>query len=552
MTLPKAPRPSRRDKELSDAALTGDKQFLKTKSVKLKDEARSEDEEEEIHRELAPEIKSQKFFRPREAVATRTRQGYVKSNFVAESSSGASESEFDEDENEQDEGRDTEDDDASPDYVQTESATPSPRGKRTIPKDQWKAFQAFTRYQQTPAPSTTSAPSMAANDLAFLATIVSQVSQAIRPAAQSATLDVHNRPAREDIPTFGISLTAPTHENWDDVGELTRVFKPAYDKYRASCGNKHYDTIWETYTPTQRTRLSRFLSKTDASGQFHDYSVEVLAALTNDEFVDLMCKKKGYSTTMQTEAALRKIVFKEPVSSRHNWTNYEVDWTECLAQASKNGTIDPKRLVVIFREGIPDDFFQTDLKQQSHLKTWNDCLTHMQAQIDNAEFVIPWKEACSLREEKRSKQPQQSAAGGGAAQQKHQQQQPHAKPAAQGASDPLTWKNSYGTLNVNPNFIMDLDQNSAKTPCDRCKDGSIHKWPSSLCTSFKDKNKKEIEPKLTMAEVHKRLMQKWTAGFFAAKEPTLRAPHKSPSAQDSVAASAAVADGLKEKVSGKK
>ncbi len=558
-TLQIAPRPSRRDRELANAALTGDKKFLKQKSIKLKDEARSDDDDRDIRRELKPEIKTQNFFRPKEAVPTHTKQGYVRSDFVADSSSSSSESEQDEEDDEQEEDeRNTDDDDESPDYVQTDSLTPSPRGRRSVPKDQWKAFQAFTKSQQNPAPqatATTSLPGMATADLAFLATVVSQVSQAIRPSTQSATLDAHNRPARDDIPTFGISLTAPTHDNWDDVAELTRVFKPAYDKYRASCGNKHYDTIWETYTPTQRTRVSRFLTKTDASGHHHDYSEAVLAALSNDEFVDLMCKKKGYSTTMQTEAALRKITLREPVTSRGNWTNYEVDWTECLAQASRNGTIDAKRLTVIFREGIPDDYFQTNLKQQN-FKTWRECLTHMQAQIDNAEFIIPWKEACSLREEKKGKQNHQAGggahqAGGGAAQVKSQPQQPPARPAASGAFDPLTWKNSYGTLNVNPNFILDLDQNKDKTPCDRCNDGTIHKWNSSLCTSYKDKKNKEIAPKLPSAEVLKRQLAKWSAGFFAAKDPALRAAKQSPSAQESVAASAATVDGLKN-VAGKK
>ncbi len=516
-----------RDRELASAAASGDKKFLKAKSIRIKEEDRSEDDEQDVHRELSARIKTQNFFNPTAKVNTHTKYGHVKSDFVEDSDGDVEE--VDEDDEEEDEEtndlNDEEyeyDEDDSPDFKPTDSPTPSPTRSRRVSKEQWAAFQAFTKGTTAPA----------------------QVSVTPTPA-QIPTLDVHNRPARSDIPTFSVSLAVPTHENWSDVSELTKVFKPAYDRYRASCGNKHYETIWETYTPTQRTRLSRFLSKKEADGTSHDYSEKVLATLSNDEFVELMCKTKGFSTTMLTETALRKIEMKLPLHSRNNWIDYEVDWLECLAQASKNGTIDPKRLTVIFREGIPDDYFQTDLKQQN-FKTWQECLSHMQLQIDNPIFIINWKDACSVREAK-PKPHQQNPQGGGAAQpRQHQQQQP-ARPPAPGAFDALTWKNSYGTLNVNPKLIPDLDMNKEKTVCDRCKDGTIHKWLSSLCTAFKDKKNKEIDPKLSMAEVYKRLMQKWNYGFFAAKEPILRAPRESPSAQDAAAASATAVDNLKSK-----
>jgi hypothetical protein len=513
--------------ELAIAATSGDKKFLEAKSIRIKGEALSEDDEKEVNRELSSRIKAQNFFHPTAKLPTRTRFGYVKNDFVADSDSEGEDANDEEDEDD-DEDEEEQDGDDSPDYRQTNSPTPSPNRPRQVPRSQWAAFQAFSKANPAPQQLVTSAPSTT-----------------LTHKQSTAPLDAHQRPARDDIPNFSVSLAAPTHESWSDVNELTKIFKPAYDKYRASCGSRHYDTIWETYTPTQRTRLSRFLSKADSNGVIHDYSEDVLATLTNDEFVDLMCKKKGYSTTMITETALRKIEMKLPVTSRSNWIDYEVDWMECLAQASKNGTIDPKRLVVIFREGIPDEYFQTDLKQQN-FKTWQDCLAHMQTQIDNAAFLVPWKEACMLREAK-PKHQQQAPAGGGAAQQKHQQPPAKQQAAGAGAFDPLTYKNSYGTLNVNPNLIVDLDQNKEKTACDRCKDGTVHKWASPLCTAYKDKKQKEIEPKLSNTEVHKRLMSKWSAGFFAAKEPQLRALPKNPSAQDSAAAAAATVDNLKAK-----
>ena len=95
-------------------------------------------------------------------------------------------------------------------------------------------------------------------------------------------------------------------------------------------------------------------------------------------------------------------------------------------------------------------------------------------------------------------------------------------PAVDGKFDPLTYKNSYGTLNVNPNLIVDLDQNPGKTTCSRCTD-AVHKWTSDLCTSYKNKAGVALE-KLSYEENNRRQVARFKAGHFAQKDPTK--PHR--------------------------
>jgi hypothetical protein len=279
-------------------------------------------------------------------------------------------------------------------------------------------------------------------------------------------------------------------------------------------------------------------------------TIEQLDALTNDEFKAKMCKEKGHNTTTLTEIALRAIKFTGLITAKCSWVNFESDWQECLEQASANGHIENKRLLVLYREAIPDPFFQSHILSK-RFDNWSKCHQHMVEQLRNPDFLIPWDADKETRKSqptllhgaapsKQKQQEQKQTSGGAAA------VEPKAPRVKDSDFDPLTYRNSYGTLNVNPNLIVDLDHNKSKQPCTRCDDGTIHRWGSDLCTTYKNKSGAEVTPKISSDENTKRAITKWDAGFFAAKDPKSRpAPRQSPSVQDTAAAAAGSSARLK-------
>ena len=103
--------------------------------------------------------------------------------------------------------------------------------------------------------------------------------------------------------------------------------------------------------------------------------------------------------------------------------------------------------------------------------------------------------------------------------------------------DPLTYKDKFGVLNVNPNLKKDLDLNTARTPCTRC--GRIHRWGPELCTTNTDKDNQTLEPAMTAAENLTRATKKWDLGFHFKSDPRERPKTVRPS--PSAGASAAQA-----------
>lgn len=513
---PKAPYPqtkedrkalvkAARTRELQLAAVAGEEHELRD-SVRVKQEQRSSDDEEEVLLELKPSIACSNMFAPLRRLPTRTKHGYVKSDFIDENSS-----DNDEQTTSSSDDDDGGDDPNDPDFSITSSTTPSQsrsrRSARKLTKSDADELDAFRKNQATLTAS------LIANML--------QTSQSTHanpvPTKVLAVLDAHGRPARELLPQYDHKTKPPTHGDWDNIDYFMKEYMPLYDKYKATCGTNYFDTIFEGYTSTQKTRISRFLTR-EINGVVIDRSVEYLSHCTNEEFVKLMCAARGYGTTSLTEIALRKIQFKGPLTERSAWVNLQTDWEECLSQTSKNGIIDKKRLIVIYKECIPDPFFQTNLAQQ-RFDSWSDAHTHALAQITNPCFLVPWMEDL-LKRKPQADTKQRQAGGGtssGGASAGGASTTPTSKPGPT-TFDPATYKDRHGGANINPNMKNNLNLNPSNIVCERC--GKTHKWLAEMCTEVNlADGKTKIEPPQSFAENVRRGILRWTAGFFFKSDP---------------------------------
>jgi hypothetical protein len=471
--------PSARKLELRVAAAAGED--LRD-SHKIKHEKSSSDDENEVQAELRASIAAHNMFNPRDKKKTKSKAGYVLSDFVRNDSEEEEQIEDGGDDGELDDGDDDGDDeepeDSDPDWTPTSSPTPSPKRKssqssvtsvkveRKITQSELEELHKLRKHVQKQA--------MAIPEL--LATLSTRTK-----SQPDLELDTHGRPPRDHVPRIDYTTKPPVHGAWDDINYFMKEYMPLYDKYKATCGSGHFDTIWEGYSPSQRRRISKFLSRM-INGEQTVRSVEFLGNTTNEDFVKMMCAAKGFGTTALTEIALRKILFKCPITDETSWVNFETDWEECLIQTSKNGVIDKKRLVVIYREGIPDPFFQRDLSQH-RFDTWIKAHEHMSLQITRPEFLIQWHDDVISRKIEQKQQPKVSTphghqtgssnGGGGAG-----ANVPAHTPAGQ--FDPMTFKDKHGNLNINPNMKQNLDLNQSKTPCVRCD--KVKKWNVNMCS----------------------------------------------------------------------
>ena len=308
------------------------------------------------------------------------------------------------------------------------------------------------------------------------------------------------------------------------------TWHPIYEQYKASCGTTvRFESIWEIYTSTAKKRIAKFLS-TDGNL----VSEEDLSTLTNAQFLQLMCNKKGHSTTALTETALREIKFIGAVTERANWVNHESSWEESLALCSVNGEITQKRLIVIYRESIPDKFFQTHMSQ-NRFDTWTQMHQHMLLQITKSAFIIPWHDDVQTRQKVKEKETPASDTS-------KKYKKADAPSVTDSPFDPLTFM--VGKLtNVNPNFKKDFTLNPSKAMCTRCDE--LHRWLPPMCTNRKNKAGTELTD-LSEEDITARTKLRYDAGFFFSKP--FKPFFTSPSAQQSAAASASAIH----KIGGKK
>ena len=511
------------------AAFTGDDEVLQHGSFKCKSEPRSDDETDEVLRELAAPIAAHNMFNPTNKKRTHTNEGYVRGFVEDDHDSEASNSEG---------SSSAPADDSDATWEPTSSATPSPSRhqqskSRTdrIPVEDRAAFIAFKAHQAQQL--VLSAPESAPK----------------QPSAPEPALDQHGRVPRDTIPEFSIPLPPPEHGEWDDVNHLMKTFLPTYERYKTSCKKGLHDSIWELYKPADKRAIAKFLTRT-VHGVVIVKDIPYLQKLTNEDFLQQMCDVKGHSTSALTEIALRKIKLKLPVTERACWIKYEVAWEDCLQLCSTNGEVNAKRLITIYKDGIPDPFFQNALEQKRHT-SWREAHAHMLSLLLDNPFIIAWHEDVVTRKQdepdKRKhttggqQQPHggqaQSGLQGGHAQGGHKKDKtdsPAAAPEVDKSFDPLKYKNSYGISNCNPNFIRDLNLNPSSAPCTRCK-VTDHRWTSAMCTSNKDTDGNPLTD-LSDEQRAARTSARWNAGFFF-KKPIRNAPASS-SVQESAAAAA--------------
>ena len=600
----KIPRPSDRPSRTSEktmARMTGDDEVLQHGSTRIKDETRSSDDEAEILRELDPRIAQQKLFSPKAPITTRTADGYVLNAFIDNSSDhGGSQASTDHDDDDDDDPDSDCDDDSDEDYIQSESSTPSESRKKSIriPKADMAAFQAFKAHQATltsaeahspksakvrggtspprartppssrtpphssargsPAPRTHHAISQSTAPPGYVPAelVMSLLQHSSQPnKAPEPSIDQHGRLEREFVHDFAIPLPPPEHGEWDDVEHLMNKFLPVYERYKHSCKRGYHNSIWELYTPTQRRKIAKFLSD-KADEHSVNAKHDSLAQLTNEDFLAQLCAAKGHSTSSLTELALRAIEFKGKLTEKASWINHETAWEECLKKSSANGIVEEKRLLTIYRDSIPDQYFQSALLQRKFF-TWKEAHAFILTQLKNTAFIIPYHETCvkrlqqeasstSLRrgeQEKPSSKPRHPADSTSS----HRDREPHAGGAATPAHErsdksefkPLDYRNQYGIRNVNPNMKNpNFTLNKDNTPCSRC--GRTHKWTADMCTEAESKDGTPLT--MSKDEVTTRMLARWSAGFFFKKR--VAAAYASPSAQESAAASTKAANAI--------
>ena len=475
------------------AVLSGDLELVRHGSFTTKPESTlSEDEVEDVLKELRPSIAQQKLFNRN--TRTRSADGYVLSSFVADSS--ASEA--------------VDDDPTSDHHPSTSpSASASPSRGVMIPRDEWERYQAFLH----------SGPASSAPE---------------PPQPPHGTVDQHGRQA----PSFNYNIVVaepPEHGAWNDVQHLMGTFKDKHERYISRCGaGAHHQSVWECYKPSAKASIIKHLETPVDKSR----NAEFLASLTNDELYDLLQNELGITYPTEVELELNKIPFLGSVLEKPSWVNFHTAWEDVLMRVTQAGQVEPKRMAQLFRDNIPDAFIREFLQgKRSH--TWQASYDAIIQALDDPKWLVCYnKDAASrktyLQQSNRpARQLPPAPVGSAATPAGGSATAPAAAPApARQPFDPLTWKNRRGQVNVNPHMRLDVNHNTSNTPCSRCDE--LHRFKDELCTSTMTKGKQPITPALTPEEQRARLQKRWDLGFFFAKVITA---YKSPSAGDAAAAS---------------
>jgi hypothetical protein len=510
-------KPSRTS-EMRIAALTNDEELLRHGSDKVRKEAPSDDEPEEILRELDPAVKTNNLLNPRQPRPTRTKHGYVKSTFIASSDEDdepPSEGDVD------DAGQDSPADDPNdPDWSPSSTPTPSP-SRKAISKSEYKEFLEFRRAKK----------------------------DGNARSHQDTPLPQHQR--------ITVSVAEPPkHGAWNDVHHLVGVFKDEHTTYKHRCGEGTSLTVWECYTQTAKDSIVTFLKSTP-KGKLLNRTAAYLAQLSDADLYALLQNELGLTHSTEVEHALRAITFPDSVLDAANWVTFHTSWLQVLHRVSSEVEILPRRMSEIFRESIPDAYITKWLTARKH-PTWEEAYSAVIDALSDPKWLVSYiketgrLQATPAHPQKSLPNPQQKPPpvpkhqSGTPAQQQEAIKQPEKKPR-----DPLTYKNRYGAINVNPNLNLAVDDNPDKVPCSRCIDFT-HRWTSDLCTVAQRRDGTTVEPALTATEFAQRLKKRWEKGFFF-KEDLAKATHqhKSPSAKDSNNSSATSASRMTESTAGK-
>lgn len=515
-----------RTQELRLAALTGDEELLRHGSDHVKSEERSEDEEGDVLRELAPKLAASHLFFPKKVVKF-TDNGYVLNSFVMpanaeeEMPSERSVSRSSGCPSDTDTSHYT-DDDPSGDYFPSPHGSASPSARRSVSAREWEEFQAFKQARHSP-----------------------------QGGRQHQNGQQQNGP-----PTYNISIAEPPeHGDWRDINHLTTVFKDKHVKYVNRCGQGQSLSVWECYTETARQCIMEHLTaiSTDSSANF---SAEYMAGLTDDELYTLLQDQLGISYDVEAETELRAITFQGNILEVSNWVVFRTAWSQVLQRVTPAGTIQPRRLAELFRNSVPDDFMRSWLNARKH-PTWTDAYTAVLGALKDSKWHTHYSKhllATAAAVTRTPFDPKVKQNGSTPLQQSQPTKPPVTKdvtPAALGNTaqtkekapfDPLKFRTRNGGFNVNPNLKSgDYWENVNKTLCSRCD--LLHRWLPDACTADKNAAGEKIHPPLTAQDFAIRLKKRWDRGFYFSKPI---ADYKSPSAQDSAQKAASATSKLQQ------
>jgi hypothetical protein len=539
-TILKVKKPAvSRQQELRLAALTNDHDLLRGGSARVTSEQLSEDEQEEVFKELDPRIAAQRLFDRR--VPLRNKHGYVRNPFVVnDPDTGDSEHSVDED-NDGGSGTTTpEDGDPSSDYVPSRSTSP----EKTITAKQWREFQAFKEAQRQ-AKSDAHHTNQRHHQHGGRQ-YSSQVAVSNRAPLRHTTFEDRssaNSNMGPTTPRYNISIAEPPeHGDWRDIQYLVTTFKDKHTKYIHRCGEGHHLSVWECYSATAKSCIIQHLQDIAIDSSVVR-NAAFMESLTDDDLYALLQEELGISYDVEVEQELKNIKFEGSILDITNWVIFRTSWQQVLARVTPAGQVQPHRLAELFRNSITDDFMHTWLLGRKH-HTWTEAYSAAVAALKDTKWQtcyskhIITKSTTKATPDKPKQQPAQQSA-----QQSQQQSQPSAKPhlAIQIANasdkadkpfDPMKFRLGKAGYNINPNLKnADYWENTTKSPCTRCDE--VHRWNSELCTSLKKKDGTTIQPPLTATEFATRLKARWDHGFFFSKPIN---EFKGPTAQQSAAA----------------
>ncbi len=287
-------------------------------------------------------------------------------------------------------------------------------------------------------------------------------------------------------------------------------------------------------TPSQATAVPR--------------DAKFLQSLSDADFYSLMQQELGLQSILAVEHELKNVHFVGSVLRKPSWVNYSTAWKQVLQRVCPTAKLMPKRMVELYCDGVPDEFFRTWMKNR-RFASWEEAYDGIQDAMQDPDFHIQYnthltEQLQAVKQQQRKPQAQEPA--------KTKQQQAVAPPAAkpQPAAQPSGQEpantSSNGISNVNPNFKADLDMNPEKKPCSRC--GSVHRYHEDLCTSHFHKDKKQGRPTaLSAAEQRERLQKRWDIGFYFPKQIS---EYTGPTAKEATAQSATAAQRVSSKNSG--
>lgn len=536
-TILKVKKPAvSRQQELRLAALTNDQDLLRGGSARVKSEQLSDDEQEEVFKELDPRIAAQRLFDRR--VPLRNKHGYVRNPFVVnDPDTGDSEHSIDED-NDGGSGTTTpEDGDPSSDYVPSRSTSP----EKTITAKQWREFQAFKEAQRQ-AKSDAHHANQQYNQHGGRHYGSQAVVNNRAPQRHTTFVDLSSATSQTGptTPRYNISIAEPPeHGDWRDIQYLVTTFKDKHTKYVHRCGEGHHLSVWECYSATAKSCIVQHLQDI-ATDPSIVRNAAFMESLTDDDLYTLLQEELGISYDVEVEQELKNIKFEGSILDITNWVIFRTSWQQVLTRVTPAGQVQPRRLAELFRNSITDDFMHTWLLGRKH-PTWTEAYSAAVAALKDTKWQTCYskhilaKSTAKVTPDKPKQPAQQSA------QQSQQLSQHSAKPPAMQTAaaldkadkpfDPLKFRLGKAGYNINPNLKhADYWENTTKSPCPRCDE--VHRWNTEFCTALKKKDGTTIQPPLTAQEFAIRLKARWDHGFFFSKPIN---EFKGPTAQQSAA-----------------